>query len=47
MKKVASLLFISPSTAQSHIKSGYRKLDIHSKDELIELIGDWNKEADT
>lgn len=44
MKKVASLLFISPSTAQSHIKSGYRKLDIHSKDELIELIGAWNRE---
>lgn len=42
MKKVASLLFISTSTAQSHIKSGYRKLGVHSKDELIELIARWN-----
>lgn len=42
MKKVASLLFISTSTAQSHIKSGYRKLGVHSKDELIELIAAWN-----
>ena len=38
LKKVASLLFISTSTAQSHIKSAYRKLGVHSKDELIEKL---------
>lgn len=41
MKKVASLLFISMSTAQSHIKSAYRKLDVHSKDELIDKLSEW------
>ncbi|WP_172623357.1 helix-turn-helix transcriptional regulator [Arabiibacter massiliensis] len=42
LKKVASMLVISPSTAQSHIKSVYRKLDVHSKDELIDLAERWN-----
>ena len=42
LKKVASMLVISPSTAQSHIKSVYRKLDIHSKDELIDFVETWN-----
>lgn len=41
LKKVASLLVISPNTVQSHIKSVYRKLDIHSKDELIDLVEKW------
>lgn len=39
IKKVASTLFISTSTAQSHIKSAYRKLDVHTRDELIEKLG--------
>lgn len=38
MKKVATMLYISTSTAQSHIKSAYRKLGVHSKDELIERL---------
>lgn len=42
LKKVASMLFISTSTAQSHIKSIYKKLDIHSKDELIEMTKGWD-----
>lgn len=42
LKKTASELFISVSTAQTHIKSVYKKVGIHSKDELIELIGAWN-----
>ncbi|WP_162610851.1 response regulator transcription factor [Gordonibacter sp. An230] len=41
VKKVASLLFVSASTVQSHMKSAYRKLGVHSRDELIErLSGD-------
>ncbi|SEO40523.1 regulatory protein, luxR family [Denitrobacterium detoxificans] len=39
IKKVAATLFISTSTAQSHIKSAYRKLGVHTRDELIEKLG--------
>lgn len=38
LSKVASRLFISTGTAQTHIKSIYRKLDIHSRNELIEIL---------
>ena len=41
LAKVSRELYISLGTAQSHIKSVYRKLDIHSKDELISLIDSW------
>ena len=37
--KVADELGITKSTAQSHIKNAYRKLGVHSRDELIELVG--------
>ncbi len=37
--KVADELGITKSTAQSHIKNVYRKLDIHSRDDLIERMG--------
>ncbi|WP_140396423.1 helix-turn-helix transcriptional regulator [Gordonibacter sp. An230] len=40
LRKVAETMFISTSTAQSHVKSVYRKLGIHSKQELIDLVGD-------
>ncbi len=40
---VATSMFISKSTAQTHIKSAYRKLGIHTKDELIKLVADWNE----
>lgn len=32
-------LFIANGTAKTHIRHIYRKLDIHSRDELIELLG--------
>ena len=35
---IAETLCISMSTVQSHSKSIYRKLDIHSKQELLELV---------
>ena len=34
--KVAEQLGMTKATAQSHIKGAYRKLDVHSRDELIE-----------
>ena len=43
-KRVAELLFVSPSTVQTHAKSLYRKLAIHSKQELVDQI---QRESDT
>jgi len=40
---VAAKLFISKSTAQTHVKSAYRKLGVHSKDDLIETISSWTR----
>lgn len=40
LQKVADELHITKSTAQSHIKHVYRKLGVHSRDELIEVLGD-------
>lgn len=36
--RVAQNLGLTKSTAQSYVKSAYRKLGIHSKDELIEYL---------
>ena len=41
---VAAKLFISKSTAQTHIKSAYRKLGVHSKNDLIETINSWTRD---
>lgn len=38
VKHVADLLGVSMGTVQSHLKGAYRKLGIHSRDELIELV---------
>ena len=35
---VADKFFISNSTAKAHIHNIYRKLDIHSQQELINLV---------
>jgi DNA-binding CsgD family transcriptional regulator len=35
---ISSSLFISENTAKSHIRNVYRKLDVHSKQGLIDLI---------
>lgn len=40
-KKIGSIeqeLFISNNTAKTHIRHIYRKLDVHSRDELVDLI---------
>ena len=39
LAKVADFMGITKATAQSHIKGVYRKLEVHSRDELIERIG--------
>jgi DNA-binding CsgD family transcriptional regulator len=38
--RIAKMLFISENTAKSHIKSIYSKLDVHSKQELIDLVSE-------
>ena len=37
-KKIAELLTLAPSTVQGHIDRIYKKMDVHKRDELIELI---------
>lgn len=38
VKKIADTLFISAGTVQSHVKRIYRKLDCHSRQEVIDLV---------
>lgn len=38
--KVADVLGISVHTARNHLKSIFRKLNLHSQDELLELVSD-------
>ena len=38
VKRIASILVLSPSTVQTHSKNIYRKIDVHSKQELIDLV---------
>ncbi len=38
-KEIASLIFISPETVNSHIKNIYRKLNVHSRSELAARYG--------
>ncbi|MEG0017021.1 MAG: helix-turn-helix transcriptional regulator, partial [Gordonibacter sp.] len=35
---IAKQLFISENTVRSHSKNVYRKLDVHSKQELLDLL---------
>lgn len=35
---IAEALYVSKSTVQSHSKAIYKKLDIHSKQELISMV---------
>jgi DNA-binding CsgD family transcriptional regulator len=38
IKRTAETLYISVSTAQTHIKALYRKLELHSRQEVIDLV---------
>jgi DNA-binding CsgD family transcriptional regulator len=37
---ISKLLYVSENTTKSHVRSIYRKLDVHSKQELIDLINE-------
>ena len=41
-RRIAGELFIAESTVYTHLKRIYRKTDVHSKHELIELIDSWH-----
>lgn len=38
VKKIAELLYVSPGTVQTHQKRIYRKMELHSKQDLIDLV---------
>jgi DNA-binding NarL/FixJ family response regulator len=38
---IAKVLFISESTVKTHIAHIYRRLGIHTQQELIDAIDDW------
>lgn len=42
-KKVAEKLYVSESTVKAHLQHAYRKLDVHSKQELIAYINSFQK----
>ena len=37
VKRMGDLLFVAPSTVQSHMKSIYRKMGVHTRQEVIDL----------
>ncbi len=47
LRKVAEEMGISLSTAQSHSKAAYRKLDVHSRNDLIELLDRLRRDDDS
>ena len=40
-KKVASKLVLSDSTVKTHVRHVYAKLEVHSRDELGDVLRDW------
>lgn len=45
-KKISEMLVVSDGTTQSHIKSIYRKLDVHSRQEFIDKVEGEARHAD-
>lgn len=39
-KKIADTVYLSTGTVQTHIKKIYQKLEIHTKQELIDLVSE-------
>lgn len=44
-RKIAETLLVSESTVKTHISHAYRKLDIHSKQELIALVDSYRDDT--
>jgi DNA-binding CsgD family transcriptional regulator len=38
-RETAAALFLSPKTIEYHLRNVYRKLDVHSRDELAAALG--------
>lgn len=45
-KSIQSTLFISASTVSAHSGSIYRKMGVHSKEEVAEIVRNWTEESD-
>ena len=45
-RKIAEALLVSESTVKTHVSHAYRKLGIHSKQELIALVDSYRQELD-
>lgn len=43
VKKISEILFVSESTVRTHTKNLYRKLDCHSKQEVIDFVNKGGK----
>ncbi|WP_251178329.1 helix-turn-helix transcriptional regulator [Adlercreutzia agrestimuris] len=43
LKKIAGTLYLSPNTVQSYSKALYKKLDVHKKQDVIDLIADFER----
>ena len=39
-RQVAEALFVTPKTVEFHLRHIYRKLDINSRDQLADLLGE-------
>ena len=38
-KRIGEMLFISERTVQTHTRNIYRKLDVHTRQDVIDLVG--------
>jgi DNA-binding CsgD family transcriptional regulator len=37
-KEIAAAMYLSPKTIEYHLANAYRKLDIHSRAELVRIV---------
>ena len=41
VKAIAESLILAPSTVQSHMRSLYKKMGVHSRQELVDLCNEY------